>query len=67
MSNGNVKMRSSISDEELAMLIEDDKKRNPSDFSCGSVVFVDSPSKTSFPHPRSAIHSSSPSSDCSSE
>ncbi|MCM1441474.1 MAG: hypothetical protein NC131_20045, partial [Roseburia sp.] len=26
------------------MLIEDDKKRNPSDFSCGSVVFVDSPS-----------------------
>lgn len=44
MSNGNVKVRSSISDEELAMLIENDKKRNPSDFSCGPVVFVNTPS-----------------------
>lgn len=42
MSNNNIKMRSSISDEDLAKLIEEDKRRNPSDFSCGPIVYVDS-------------------------
>lgn len=31
MSNNNIKMRSSISDEDLAKLIEDDHRRNPSE------------------------------------
>lgn len=38
----NIKMRSSISDEDLAKLIQEDKLRNPSDFSCGPIVYVDS-------------------------
>ncbi len=42
MAKNNKKMRSTISDEELAKLIEQDKKNNPSDFSCGPIVFVDS-------------------------
>lgn len=43
METNNIKkMRSSISDEELAKMIEEDKRRNPSDFSCGPIIYVDS-------------------------
>ena len=41
MTDNNMKVRSSISDEDLARMIEDDKRRNPSDFSCGPIVYVD--------------------------
>lgn len=42
MADNNLKMRSVISDDDLAKMIEEDKKKNPSDFSCGPVVHVDS-------------------------
>lgn len=46
----NIKMRSSVSDEDLAKIIKEDKLRNPSDFSCGPIVYVDSLPKRDLSH-----------------
>lgn len=55
VSEKKVRIRSKVSDEDLARMIEEESKQNPSEYSSGSLVSVDSiPSSSYFVRETSA-------------
>ena len=56
VSNKEFRSRSKISDEDLARMLDEESKRNPSEYSSGSMVSVDSiPNSRYFVRKSSAV------------